>query len=77
MSSKNAFSFKFCATYLKFSRAFGANIGELISLAKHAIENIFYVEKTKQKVENICSKKNLAKKRHAAKNFGLTPLNSI
>ena len=33
------------ATYLKISRAKGANIGKLILFAKHAIENIFYVGK--------------------------------
>ena len=40
---KNSFIFKICATYLKISRAKGANIGKLILFAKHAIENIFYV----------------------------------
>ena len=44
-------------------------------LLELTIKKEFYTEKDEQKVENICiSKKILSKKRHAAKNFGLTPL---
>ena len=38
----------------KISRAFSANIGKLILLAKLAIENIFYVEKKLSKKSKIC-----------------------
>ena len=50
---QNSFIFRIYATYKKISRAFGANIPELILLVELTIEKYF----TRKKMENICSSK--------------------